>query len=324
MLSIQTSFTFPLASVKPLEELSGYRTFCIEATRRALAAGATRRERSPIDGGPLETVGLVDGLEYCRASTGSLFLRDVGTADRWGALLEEVSRHRQSPEAFHSDLSEARTENVYLPKIEWIQRTLRLQGLVSPRVIEVATPPSDFSGLLGASNTFADVVTISESALAGSGAGRADLRPDGPAHAAVLLEALDRVADPIALVTAVAGRLVPGGLIFVTAQVASGFDIEVLGLRDLYLYPPDRTNCFSLAGLEQVLSRAGFTIVELSTPGVLDVEVVLAHLRHDPSIPVSGFERRLLASDPDARQRFQTFLQQNRMSSFARVVGRKG
>lgn len=324
MLSIQTSFTFPLSSVKPLEELSGYRRFCIEATRRAVAAGATRRERSPINDGPLETVGLVDGLEYCRcASTGSLFLREAAAPDRWASLLEEVSRHRQSPDAFHSDLSEARAENVYQPKLEWIQSTLRLQGLALPRVIEVATPPSDFSGLLGASRTFADVVTISESELAGGG-DRAEPGSSGPAHAAVLLESLDRVADPIALVTAVAGRLATGGLIFVTAQVASGFDIEVLGLRDLYLYPPDRTNCFSLAGLEQVLRGAGFTIVELSTPGVLDVEVVLAHLRHDPSIPVSGFERRLLASDPDARQQFQTFLQQNRMSSFARVVGRKG
>lgn len=319
MLSIQTSFTFPLSSVKPLEELSGYRTFCLDATTRVLAGDAARRERSPIDGTPLETIGEVGGLEYCRcASSGSLFLREVAEAQRWAALLAEVSRHRHSPDAFHSDLTNVRLQNVYVPKLEWMQSTLRLQGLASPRLLEVATPPSEFSALLGTGHTFAEVVTISESELTAA-------RDDGPdtAQAAVVLESFDRAADPVALMQAIATRLVSGGLIFVTAQVASGFDIEVLGLRDQYLYPPDRTNCLSLGALEQLLRRAGFTIVELSTPGVLDVEIVLAHARHDPTIPVSRFERRLLAADAETRRQFQVFLQQARMSSFARVVGRK-
>jgi hypothetical protein len=71
------------------------------------------------------------------------------------------------------------------------------------------------------------------------------------------------------------------------------------------------------------LTRAGFTLLEVSTPGVLDVEIVQAHLRHDPSLPLSAFERQLLAADVETHAAFQSFLQEHGMSSFARIVGRK-
>ena len=64
------------------------------------------------------------------------------------------------------------------------------------------------------------------------------------------------------------------------------------------------------------------SIVEISTPGVLDVEIVNAH-RHLDDVTLSPFETQLLDSDQETREAFQTFLQQNRMSSFARIVARR-
>ena len=129
--------------------------------------------------------------------------------------------------------------------------------------------------------------------------------------------------DPRALLAAVHSRLNKDGLIFVTGLVASGFDMSVLGLKNLYLYPPDRANCFTLQDLQQLLEQSGFTLLEVSTPGVLDVEIVHTHLQHDPSIHVSAFESQLLQAPGDTRQAFQTFLQQQGLSSFARLVGKK-
>jgi hypothetical protein len=94
-------------------------------------------------------------------------------------------------------------------------------------------------------------------------------------------------------------------------------------LGNLYLYPPDRTNCFSLRGLETLLGSAGFAFLEVSTPGVLDVEIVQAHHQQLPAVRLSAFERQLLASDSETRNAFQSFLQQQCMSSFARIVARK-
>jgi hypothetical protein len=90
----------------------------------------------------------------------------------------------------------------------------------------------------------------------------------------------------------------------------------------MYVYPPDRTNCFSVAGLVSLLQRTGFSPVEISTPGVLDVEIVQGHLKHDPDLKISEFERQIVTADAEKREAFQIFLQENLMSSFARIVGR--
>ena len=99
--------------------------------------------------------------------------------------------------------------------------------------------------------------------------------------------------------------------------------MATLGVRNLYLCPPDRTNCFSLQGLSALLRQAGFALLEVSTPGVLDVEIVQAHVRRNPSLALSVFERQLLEASEETRTAFQTFLQQQGLSSFARIVGRK-
>ena len=347
MRSIQTQQTFSLSSVKPLEGLFGYRQCCLEATREAVRGGTQRLEHSPITGARLQPYGEVEGLAYVRdPENGSLFLAARPEPAVWGRLLAQVSRYRHSPEAFHVGLTQSRTDHVYAPKLEWIEDALRFQEVHRPDVLEVITAPSDFTTLLKESGSFAEVVTVDETQLAqgqvsdpstrrttASGRGpslrvvpseQRESRDDGrPVGAALLLESLDRAHDSVALLHAVAGRLEAGGLLFVTSLVSSGFDMEVLGLRNLYIYPPDRANCFSLRGLETLLRRAGFTLVEVSTPGVLDVEIVRAHVQHDPSIVLSSFERRLLETDAHTHEAFQTFLQQQGLSSFARIVARK-
>jgi len=331
-ISVQTSFAFPLASVKPLDGLQSYRAHCLSATRSILHEPLRRRQRCSACGSGLKSLGNVANLGYVECpSCNSIFLHLIPASSSWADLLADVSHYRRSPEAFHRGITQSRSENVYGPKIEWVQSTLRLQDVREPRLMEVVTPPSDFTSLLQSSGSFTEILTVDEMDLVMAGTSGQSLERKQPhssdgenlVDVAVLLESLDRVDDPTALLRAVARRLAEGGLLFVTALVCSGFDMRVLGLRNLYLYPPDRANCFSLRGLERLLKESGFTLLEVSTPGVLDLEIVQAHLRHDPSIPLSTFERELLATQAETHAAFQEFLQQHKMSSFARIVGKK-
>lgn len=317
MRTIVPSGTFPLAAVKPLEEMDAYRAHCVSAVKRALAAGSHRRV-SPVSGKPLELVGSVQGLGYGRCPDGGgLFLLEVPSHEAWAVLLADISQYRHSPQAFHADLAQSRTDHVYAPKLEWMETTLRLHELAQPRLLDVATPPNPLTALLRESGLFAEIESVEESALAGGqGVGP-------PVGAGVLLESLDRVDAPETLLRQVHARLRPGGLLFVTALVSSGFDFAALGLANMYLYPPDRANCFTLRGLDRLLQQAGFTPVEISTPGVLDVEIVQAHRLRQPALALSSFERHVLEADAATQAAFQTFLQEHRLSSFARVVARK-
>lgn len=318
MWSSETRRTFPLSSVKPLEGMTPYRDYCLGATHESLKKPSLRRGESPVTGSRLETFGEIAGLEYLRCpDTGSLFLATLPGPDTWGDLLKEVNQYRQSPTTFHAEIAPSRRENVHLPKLDWIQSILVLEGLHRPSVVEASVPPSEFQPILRDSRIFSEVIALDETQLASAG------QLSGQIDAAALLESLDRARDPAGLIEVVADYLRPGGLIFVTSLVSSGFDFALLGRQNLYLFPPDRTNCFSLTGLETLLARAGFELLEVSTPGVLDVEIVRAHVERDPSIPLSVFESQLLSREREVQGSFQTFLQQNNMSSFARLVGRK-
>lgn len=321
MRSIQTKQTFPLSSVKPLERLSGYREFCLSAARKQLQQPGLRLRVCPISGEELEPMGEVAGLAYARCpETRSLFLAQVGDARGWAELLTETNHYRQGPERQDGELSQSRTDHVYAPKLDWIRETLTLQGIQRPRILEAVTPPSELSSLLKECRSFAEVRTIDEMELTHA---RIPTSGTGSVEAAILLESLDRVDDPKSLLRNAARELVDGGILLVTALVSSGFDLEVLGLKNRYLYPPDRTNCFSLCGLQQLLKGQGFKLLEVSTPGVLDVEIVQAHFQTDPSLALSSFEREIIEADEETRSEFQSFLQRRRLSSFARVAAKK-
>lgn len=320
MRSIEMSELFPLSSVKPLDDLLSYRAYCLSETRKALTGTTRRRDRSPVTGAALESIGEIEGFAYGRdPENGSFFLAVLPESRAWADLLARVNQYRHSPRAFHLGLAQSRVDHVYAPKVAWIQDTLRLQGIDRPRILEAVTPPSDLTPLLRDSHAFSAVCTMGEMAYAQASAPG----EEGDVSAAILLESLDRVDDPAALLRTVAKRLAHGGLLFLTALAASGFDMAVLGLQNLYLYPPDRANCFTLQGLSGLLTAAGFSLVEVSTPGVLDVEIVRAHVQRDPTLPLPPFERRLIEADGETHEAFQAFLQQQRLSSFARIVARK-
>ena len=323
MRSVQTEMRFPLSLVKPLEALNAYRTYCLIETRKVTGSGTSRRTASPVTGSTLEPFGKVGPFEYlvCPES-GSLFLAELPASNVWAALLSQSHQHCRSPGGFHAQLAASRSDHVYQPKVEWIQETLALQGIQQPALLEAAVPPSDLSALLTQSGAFSRVECADEMALAHGNLARRSSY-EGSFQVAVLLESLDRSDDPVQLLEAVQRCLSRGGLLFVTALVASGFDLQALGTENQYLYPPDRTNCFTLKGLSRLLEKMKFDLLEVSTPGVLDVEIVQAHLAQNPSLPLSRFERSVVLSDEPTRQAFQSFLQEKGLSSYARVVARK-
>jgi hypothetical protein len=109
-----------------------------------------------------------------------------------------------------------------------------------------------------------------------------------------------------------------------TTLTASGVDIQVLGEHVNAVSPPQHLNLLTVTGMKRLVERSGLELVEISTPGVLDVDIVRTTLRECGDIPVPSFAR-VLAEHPDeaVRSSFQRYLQANHLSSHIRVVARK-
>lgn len=137
-------------------------------------------------------------------------------------------------------------------------------------------------------------------------------------------EGLERAADPKALVHVASDQLREGGLFFLTTASCSGFEYQVLKEHAPNLNPINRMNLLSLEAIVALLENGGFEVLELSTPGRLDVDIVKGAMAKkdmpnvDPFWKYVFFHRHGRTSNA-----LQQFLQESRLSSHVRVVARK-
>lgn len=137
-------------------------------------------------------------------------------------------------------------------------------------------------------------------------------------------EKLEHQFSPFNYMLKIRDSLVPGGLFFFTTRAASGFDLQVLWDETPYIFVPEHLNLPSIEGLVDLVQRAGFELIELSTPGQLDLELVSHAVTNDPSIQLPSFVKYLIERrDKEAHWDFQEFLQKHRLSSHVRVAIKK-
>jgi len=137
-------------------------------------------------------------------------------------------------------------------------------------------------------------------------------------------EKLEHEYAPLAYLRAAWDMLAPGGLFFFTTRTITGFDLQTLWDKTPYIFVPEHLNLLSIEGISRLVERAGFELVELSTPGQLDLQLVKHASEQDPSIRLSHFAHYLIEQrDALAHADFQAFLQKHRLSSHVRAAARK-
>jgi SAM-dependent methyltransferase len=151
------------------------------------------------------------------------------------------------------------------------------------------------------------------------------VEPAGQAEncdAALMFDALQRSVEPHELLRRVWQSLKPGGILLLTCRSGTGFDILTLGGESESIFPFDHVCLPSPEGMTLLLNKAGFTILELTTPGLLDVQLIR---RAGADIPIQQYFQRYLTErcEDSVQERMQLFLQQNNLSSHLRVVARK-
>ncbi len=137
-------------------------------------------------------------------------------------------------------------------------------------------------------------------------------------------ETIERMFDTCRLFLDAAQFCRKGGLLLFTTASCTGLEYQVLGKDAPTLNPINRMNLLSIEALAAHVEKAGFEILELSTPGRLDVNIVKQVLEQKKDLKTDSFWRYIFESRGEKTlQGLQNFLQENRLSSHVRIAARK-
>jgi SAM-dependent methyltransferase len=138
-------------------------------------------------------------------------------------------------------------------------------------------------------------------------------------------EVLEHAHCPLTFLESLKNLAKDGGQVLITTLTCDGFDIQCLWENSKSVSPPHHINFLSVAGLKELMERAGLSDVYIHTPGKLDVNIVENYCKQNPEHlgKLPNFAQTLLKRDEQTKENFQQFLKDNQMSSHVWAIGTK-
>jgi 2-polyprenyl-3-methyl-5-hydroxy-6-metoxy-1,4-benzoquinol methylase len=132
----------------------------------------------------------------------------------------------------------------------------------------------------------------------------------------VSFEVIEHLFDPAVFIRQCARLLRPGGLLVLSCPNGLGFDISLLGGNAIAV-DAEHVNLFNPTSLTRLLENSCFSVLEASTPGRLDAELVRdAVLKGEFDLSSNPFLHRVLIDEWEKLGwPFQQFLAANGLSS---------
>ena len=140
-------------------------------------------------------------------------------------------------------------------------------------------------------------------------------------NVAVAFEVIEHIFSPKNFIEKIANILEENGLLMLTFPNWEGFDISLLreysGSVD-----PEHLNYFTKKSIRILLEKSGFEVLEIITPGELDVDIVLKTVQKN-NLSIPKILHKICVEERDTTgKKFQNFLKENCLSSHMMTIAR--
>jgi len=272
------------------------------------------------------------GFQYCKCGKcGTLFVSPRPTAE----MLGNFYRNSKAVSFWRDEVAQKTKESRYryqsFPMANWVLQTVDEYLPEVKILLDYNSKYPNFLSTISQAKKFDKIILISPELPR-----QKDLFPKDAiiyddmslikekVHVFTAFAVLERVFDPAEFIKEVYEVLQSDGLFFLITNTISGFEYQILNDKSPRLHPPDRINLLSIEAIYNRLTESGFEVIELSTPGRVDVEIVRNVLSSNPDIALPEFFQYVFKNrDERTWHSLQDFLQQNRLSSYVRVAARK-
>ncbi|MFQ5715311.1 MAG: class I SAM-dependent methyltransferase [Candidatus Scalinduaceae bacterium] len=138
-----------------------------------------------------------------------------------------------------------------------------------------------------------------------------------------IFELSEHLFEPISFFKKAYSLLKPEGCLFLTTLNGKGFDITLLWEKSKSIAPPQHLNFFNPTSIKYLLERVGFEIVEISTPGMLDWDIVEGMIKNEGVKQGRFWDLLAEEGSEKCKRELQGWISKNNLSSHMRVVARK-
>lgn len=150
-----------------------------------------------------------------------------------------------------------------------------------------------------------------------------EFQPAASFDVVLMWSVMDHFYDPIGALRICHTALRPGGWLFIGNVNTGGFDHCIMGFDCATFSPPGRVNYYGVESLSAHLGIAGFDVVEVSTPGRLDVDMVREYWRTGGGNGRHPFLEKLISGEEGTAEAFQHFLSNHKLSGYQTILARK-
>ena len=270
-----------------------------------------------------------NGFGFCKcANCDTLYMPLRPNAKTLGLFYEQSALMNFFGKYIFPASQNFREERIYKPRLERMLGYCNQFGIRKDSYLEVGAGSGLFTQIVAQSNYFSKVTALEPSlSLAKQCQARGlkviptaveDVDLSVQADVVASYEVIEHLFSPQDFLKQVAKLLNPGGLCFITCPNSLSFEVLALGKNSTTIGATHLT-LFNPKSISILFEACGLKVLNIATPGLLDVSLVKKGIEQGASIN-STFLEHVLETAPE---QFQSFLQENNLSSHMWVVASK-
>lgn len=178
----------------------------------------------------------------------------------------------------------ARAAHIARPRVDLLEKLCALHEISRSRFVEVGAGDGTFCVEVKNRRLFERVIAIEPTPVLAAACRQSGIevieqplesarQAGASVNVVASFETIEHVFDPEAFLACCHAMLAPGGLLLLTCPNVKGFDVTILE-HESDTFDAEHLNYFHPESLSHLLRRSGFRVLELSTPGKLDAELV--------------------------------------------------
>lgn len=269
--------------------------------------------------------------EECPACQ-TLFANPRPPVEAFSLFYRESESAKYVASTFYKETAEARREKIWRPKAKMLSEIIKRFGADQHDMVDVGGGYGIFAEEYGKISGKQVTVIEPGSALADACRGKGlkviqgfleDIGPgqlpDSP-KVFVSFELFEHLHTPEKFLQHLGDLMLSGDMFIFTTLSGAGVDIQALWEDSKSVSPPHHLNFFNPKSARILLERAGFDVLQTSTPGKLDIDILYNNQQY---IKDRFWRTFIIQSGENERQAMQSFIAENGLSSHMLVVCRK-